>query len=283
MMRVVDADDASTRIRLPLDTREARFRVLHHGQALSQATVGLQTEGDGVRWYAGDTTDAAGEAMFHGLPSSGLLVSVTHDEYGVLPPVPVDLDEALDDGMQLDLDGDARLSVRLVDHGTALPGLPITFSAHQIEQHIGSRSSDTDGVATLAPVAPGRYRVLVRHPSVWPVDQTVEATSDNAGPAAIEVLRRADLRITLNGPGRAQRHVRLESLSNDGDPAAWLQSGLVASTPAGMITDDDGTLTVRGLPHGEYRWSVELADGDALSGKLLLDPASVGNLRVTVP
>jgi hypothetical protein len=77
--------------------------------------------------------------------------------------------------------------------------------------------------------------------------------------------------------------VRLQSLSTEGDPAAWLASGLIVSAPPHMVTGADGELSVGGLPHGEYRWSVELPSGDVLAGDVTLAPAGVEELRVVVP
>lgn len=61
------------------------------------------------------------------------------------------------------------------------------------------------------------------------------------------------------------------------------QAGMIASSPANMLTDDDGRLRIGGLPHGNYRWTVESPSGDALTGELTLPPAGVEELRVVVP
>jgi hypothetical protein len=150
-------------------------------------------------------------------------------------------------------------------------------------ERLGDPASDENGVVRFGPVADGAYRVSVPEPSVWPVEQIVEARAKGASPTVIEVRRRADLRVVLTGPGRSGRRVRLQSVSNDGDPEVWLRDGLIVASPGSMVTDGDGVLRVGGLPHGEYRWTVELASGDTLGGEVTLPPAGIEELRVVVP
>lgn len=185
--------------------------------------------------------------------------------------------------MVFELDVQAELVVRLVDGGVPLAGLFTVIKAEHVEQILTSRLSNAEGLARFGPMPEGRYRASVPAPSVWPIERIVEARADGASPTVIEVRRRADLRVALTGSGRAGRRVRLQSVSHDGDPEAWLRDGLIVASPAGMETDGDGNLRVGGLPHGKYRWAVELASGDVLSGEVTLPPAGVEELRVVVP
>jgi hypothetical protein len=82
----------------------------------------------------------------------------------------------------------------------------------------------------------------------------------------IDVRRTGELEFVIRRPGGAPAAgalVELHSVEFDTNVADWVAAGLVAGAERGLVTDGEGRIRLRGLPHGSYRWSCAGASGAA--------------------
>ncbi|MEW6074230.1 MAG: Ig-like domain-containing protein [Planctomycetota bacterium] len=252
-------------IDVALGGRVLRVRVVEEdGDALSQAEVRLADPVDSHRMLYG-VTDDDGMCSLLGAEKATYRAHLFHATLGRCYDLEAD---GRRDEIELVFKSGAELDLRLVDEGR-----PVVDARSAMWDPWGdvfdTKTTNVEGRVHYGPLAPGMYRFRAQRSGYWTVDFEAEAVQ--GGKETEAVLRRLgdamlEMR-TAEGMPAAGRSVGLHCVELDTDVAEWVEEGRV-NVEGGLITDEQGKLLVRGLPHGTYEWEVADAAGNAVRGRM---------------
>ena len=260
-----------------------RFRVVDDGgKPLPSTFVQFSVDGS-ERAEFGGTSDAAGEFLCGGL-SGSVTAHLENPVLGWATHVPVQLPADASEVIELELAAHEHWHAILRDGAVPVSGVSCRLLARNSALAVGHDTSDAEGHISWEPLNRGDYDFFADHPNYWPTSATLGTTEET--PHVIQVRRRGDLRVTVRTAGGVKApgaSVRIVSDEFETDVTQWVQSGLVSASPASLTTDEDGELVLEGLPHGEYRWTVEHPASNAVSGSATVPRGQLASLTATLP
>lgn len=278
--------DGPSTIEVRLEDKPLEFRVIDISKSpVAAARVTLTLPSDRSGWLRDVETDGDGRCSATGNFPESLYVSVHHASLGLLPSTLVDVGPSARRPIEITLAPDLDLQALVFERQTPVPA--IQAAAHDqrgLGFGLGETSSDASGLLRWRPVSKGDYRIDVRHPGYWPVDQDIHLTSDSP-PIPIQVRRLGNVEIVVkNNYGNALDGAAIDLYSEEMKAwvSAWIQSGLVPSPASGMITSSEGCLRVNGLPNGEFRWRVTPPGGTAREGAFTVAPQTTTQQEIQV-
>lgn len=188
----------------------------------------------------------------------------------------VELPRNSTDPIELVLDAQLMLRVQVLDHASRLSGIELfARDLGRYEDGLGPGTSDATGLAAWNQVSSGTYEVSVVHPGIWPDVARVEVKDSNE-PVPFQVRRLGNVAFrvstTLGNPVVGARF-ELDCVERATSVSAWIADGSVPAPANGLVTDEHGVLTVRGLPNGEFRYRATLPTGAVLEGVVTVPPA----------
>jgi len=267
--RVELAPGATTLAEIRLGEGALRARVVDGERApVAGAWVVLRDPATGERVSARDT-DTDGWANLLGVPERALVADVLHasgERYGV----------ALDGGQrehELVLAPEGSIELVFRDGELALEGVETRLETVRGTPLKDVRASDARGVARYEALGAGQYRFGCARVDCWPVSVERALGEGEEARMEVELRRLGELEIKLwSASGGTAGGVELAlvclDLDLDGDVGEWLRAGRIEA-PDGLTTKADGTLSLRGLPHGRYAWRV----GEE-AGEVTLEPGA---------
>jgi hypothetical protein len=202
------------------------------------------------------STDPDGTCSFGGLSAGEYLAQLSHAVHGV-QTASVRFAAVSREPIVVVMAPTSFVEVLLQDGAEPVSGATAAISDPHLEKRfdLPLRTSGADGVARWANAANGTYVVGVLCAGYFPVRSTVSAGE----PAQVQVRRTGDLMLRLTGPEGAPvvgRTVDLVDVQTGASLPEW-QALRWLDLPNGEArTDEQGRLHIRGLPHGEYEWSV---------------------------
>ena len=154
-----------------------------------------------------------------------------------------------------DPQANARLTVH--DRGFPLEGVEVMVESAVTNQTIVWATASEAGTIEVTGVTPGPIRVLCLSPGVWPEVQTAILSEDEPE-VLVEFRRLGALAVHVTdaaGHALTSLDVNLRSLEFDASLSDWIALGKL-KLPGGMLTDSNGSLSISGIPNGDYEWSV---------------------------
>jgi hypothetical protein len=264
---------------IPLDGHSLSVWVTDRsGEPVAEARVTLAfPDLPGLVFEGG--TDANGECILRGVPKHEGLVSVRHGTLGFLLDAPVDAGQ---EGVEVVLDGSARIELALRDREAELPSVTCALLNRRGSVLLTDYSSDENGRATIANLTAGEYHMRATRPDCWAVDFMAKATTDDFV-QTVQVRRLGDLELqVLTAEGQPVTGVPLELSSHEfgTDVGEWIREGRVPATE--LVTDSTGRIRVAKLPRGSYRWRLLGFDGGPTEGTLEVLPAQSTLVRIAL-
>lgn len=250
---------AMNSLTIRLDEKPLRARVVDvRGEPVAGAWLSLFEPGESIP-AAVDDSGADGWCELYGVPRAALLADLTHGS-GVRLAVPFD-GRASD--QELVLEVSCALELFVHDAGAALSGAELRLESAASGGAPRSRATGSDGAVRYEGLGPGRYRIVARKAGHWSVVLERELGDEEAARVELELRRLGTLELQAFGPQGerlAGTGVELECADLGESVADWIRSGRLES-PAPLVTDREGRLTVEGLPRGRYLWRTELGQG----------------------
>ncbi|MDP6409954.1 MAG: carboxypeptidase-like regulatory domain-containing protein [Planctomycetota bacterium] len=234
---------------------------------------------------ANELVDSEGKVTFQGLLFDRVSVFVQHDRFGLSSPEVVELSRSEDTFVELELDCDDDLVVRLLDGSRPIAGASLTLCAASPLTSLGYRATDRDGLATWERVGRGTWRVRSLPANCWKVDETF-AFDGGPGPIDIAVRRLGNLAVEVtDADGQGVGGVPLEVRSSEFDTAVsiWVGEGRVKASTGAIATGEDGTVLLSHLPRGVYTCRATAPDGSPIDAEVDVAPLATTNLRLTLP
>ena len=253
-------------VEIRLGEGSLRARVVDRERApVAGAWVVLRDPATGERVSTKDT-DTDGWATLLGVPEAALVADVLHAS-GERYNLPFD-GRQREHELVLAPDGSLELCFR--DGELVLGGVETRLETVRGTPLKDVRASDAGGCVRYEALGAGTYRFGCSRADCWPT--SVERALGEGEDARLEVeLRRlGELELTLwSAGGGTAGGVALELVCVDlgAQVAEWLEAQRIEA-PDGLTTKPDGTLSLRGLPRGRYRWS---ASGQ-VGGEFTLEP-----------
>lgn len=260
-----------------VDGRSPVLRVVNNARKpIAGARVGLVGVELDATWARTSYTDSDGLCVLEGVAFDSVGISLHHPELGTAPIKIVELPHDRPDPIELVLDAQLALRIRVIDRATPLAGIELfARDLGRYEDGLGDLGSDESGFATWHQVAAGTYEVSVVHPGIWPDVARVEVKDSNE-PVPFQVRRLGNVAFrvstTLGNPVVGARF-ELDCVERATSVSAWIADGSVPAPANGLVTDEHGVLTVRGLPNGEFRYRATLPTGAVLEGVVTVPPA----------
>ena len=254
---VARLDAAVNEVELEVGGPGLQLRVVDpHGSPIEGATVMLFADAPASGWSARGYTDSSGEYRFRSLGAERVLLNVSHPTHGVRGDIRVEPTRlAVDEVMEIELDSKARIRARFVDRGEPLAGVEAHAYLADCDFRVATLYSDSAGIVASGAVSDGAYRLVVRQPGLWQVDEGVPATRGSA-PVDIEVRRLGNLSLHVQSAQSAPvkgAAIGLFSQEFDTEVSRWINEGRVPAPAGGSKSDDGGDLLVRDLPNGPYK------------------------------
>lgn len=236
-------------------------------------------------WARSCYTDGDGLCVPEGVAFSSVGLSLRHPDHDLTAIQVVDLPRNGAKPVELVLDARLAMRLRVLDHAIPLPGIELLArDLGRYEDGLGDATSDGAGVAVWRQVGAGTYEVSVVHHGVWPDVARVDV-KEASEPIPFQVRRLGNVTFrvstTLGNPVAGARF-ELDCVERGASVAQWIADGSVPAPPKGLVTDEFGVLTVRGLPNGEFRYRAALPNGAALEGTVLVPPSSTLELPLRV-
>lgn len=182
--------------------------------------------------------------------------------------------------VELQLSRSHELRLRVVDGAEPLAGLQLATSFAANGAQAITLTTGADGVFVGGPSDARRYDVWPVASWAWPQPVQVDAVPRGAAPVEVQVRRRGNLRASLiaaNGAPAGGLTLKLTDQSTGTDVAQWLTPGGVQAGPGGLVSDASGAVSLDGLPHGEYAWSVPAI---GTSGSLTVPPLGTATVQL---
>lgn len=263
---------------LALTSKAIVFEVVD-GEDLPVADV-LVTASDprqpGLRW---GSTDSSGRCELRGLSEGELLVSLRHGTRGSHLGIPIDASAGR---VKLVLDARAAIELVFQDGEERLTGVFCSLIDVGSPSQLGGHT-DEEGRLAIRELGEGGYRLDASKSDCWPVQFSARARPEPEL-QRVEMRRLGDLALQIVAAGGlpvSALAVELDSLEFEASVASWIGKKLVRSD--GLVTDLQGRIRVEGLPRGRYGWRIELPDGEALEGELVVEPGPVSEVRLSLP
>ena len=182
--------------------------------------------------------------------------------------------------IELQLNRSHELRFRVLDGDEPLAGLELATSFAANGAQAITLTTGADGVFVGGPTDARRYDVWPVASWVWPQPTQVEAQPHGAAPVEIQVRRRGNLRLLVvaaNGAPTGGLTVKLTDGTTGAAVSTWLTPGGVQTGPGGLVSDASGVISLDGLPHGPYAWSVPAL---GTSGTLTVSPLGTTSVEL---
>ena len=213
-----------------------------------------------------------------------LYADVRHERIGAV--VGLRVGELRDgEARTLTVEPDATLELVLLDRDTPLPQLMPTLQRPRSPVlSLYAPATGPSGHTLVGPLSSGEWIVDLVDVGVWPTRERVHvAPGDNVLEVQVRRLGGVALEVqTASGAAASGARVELHSLEFDTPVSGWIDAGRVAPPPGGLVTGEDGTLALSGLPNGRYAYRVERG-GSVARGELVVPPAARADVRITLP
>jgi hypothetical protein len=269
---------------VPLYGPKLEARVIDgDGNPVRDATVSAIGPGGLVR--ANELVRSDGTAIFEGLRFDRVSLFVQHNSLGLSPRTEVDLSLTEDTFVELKLDCDDDLAVRLMDGSRPIPGAPLTLYSPSPRTTLGYRATDSDGRASWERVGHGTYRVEALPANCWDAGATFEFKGDSE-PLIVQVRRLGNLAVEVvdaDGQGVAGLALDLRSSEFDTAVSTWVDEGRVQASTGAVVTGAGGSLLLSHLPRGSYAWRIAAPGVPAVQGQVEVEPLSTATLHLTLP
>jgi hypothetical protein len=259
----VQLASGANELEIEAPSEPCKLRVVDvNGRPAAAATVVLHSASD-PNWSPSLTTDSEGNATAPRCAFDDVVATVWCSTIGAAPSVPVRMPKSPAEVAEVVVDADCSLELALVDGATPMPLMKLFMWDPWRSFAMGDFIVDSRGTATLPRLAKGRYHIVFDHPGIWRKVAEFDIDAKRAK-VTIDLRRTGDLEFVVTKPGgspAAGRALELKSTEFGERVDAWLTAGRVSSPQGAARTDSEGRFVVRGLPHGEYRWSCGSSKG----------------------
>ncbi len=228
-----------------------------------------------------DDTDADGWAELFVDDVGAVVLDIRHGLAGLRQGVPIDVGTREHTVVLL---ARGALAIRIFDGELPLPGVSTRLETGRGTPLGQSRGTDEAGVVKYAPLGEGSYHLSCTRADCWPVTLDHQLSADEHAVRDVQMRRLADVVVTVvNRDGLPVSGLELVLRSAEfGDPvASWIEAGKVESS-TGTTTDVRGQIRAKGLPRGEYVWSLPGAD-PRLEGAFELTPGIANEVTLLLP
>ena len=170
------------------------------------------------------------------------------------------------------------------ERGQPLDGVGTSLKHSPSGTVLDRSSSDAGGQVAFGPLAAGSYLVQITSGGFWPDTFTLHAP-DPGQQQVLEVRRLGSIRVEFTGEGQPVRNVAVDFISMERGTRAseWVGAGRVSTGPSGLQTGPDGSVTLSGVPNGDYNLQLSLPSGDLFEQIVNVPPLSEGLVRIALP
>ncbi len=265
---------------IPIGDEFFQVRVVDkHGDPIAGVRVMINDPQNLASFFSG-STDGEGECTILGVPRHAVVLYLQHSRFGGHYGIRCD---ASSGSAEVVLDAACSIHVELLDGEQRIPGVECAIVDLGERRIAVPATTDELGHAEFEALAAGPCSLSFRKAGCWPVQAEIEAKEEpSVTPVQIRQLADLEVEVRASGglpvPGLA---IGLQSVEFDAEVETWIAEGRCESD--GLSSDEKGRIGVRGLPHGPYRWSLELPDGGQLDGEIELAPGIVNELPVILP
>ena len=158
---------------------------------------------------------------------------------------------------------DGSVQAVLMDGDLPLVGVPVTILDPADGLDAVSATSGAEGLLELRSLTPGPYDLRIDGSGTWRSVYAVEATADPV-PVTLQVRRTGELLVEVTSGGLPVLGAQVTLVSDElGETVGqWIAEGRAHAEGDGT-TDAKGRIRLSGLPHGTYRWKIELGAASA--------------------
>lgn len=266
-------EDGANELELQLDGDPVRLRVVTAGGEPVPAAYVILRSAARSDWFVRFFADADGYAVAPRCEFDELHAVVHSSTHGSGVGIPVRAARDADDVAQIVLDAECELQLAFVDGSEPLPWMKLFLFDSLASVELRDFIVDQRGEALLERLTRGRYRLVLDQPGIWRKVVDVEVSSKHSK-LRVDVRRTGDLELLVVKPGGAPAagvSLELDSVEFGESVGAWIAAGRVECPSGASVTDAAGRLVLRGLPRGEYRWSI-----GASSAVVSVPPRAVG-------
>jgi hypothetical protein len=145
-------------------------------------------------------------------------------------------------------------------------------------------SSDDGGQVAFGPLATGTYLVQVTSGGFWPETFTLHAP-DPGHQQVLEVRRLGSIRVELTREGQPMQGLAVDFISEERGTRAseWVATGRAKVGASGLQTGPDGTVTLSGIPNGNYAFQISLPGGELFDQLVNVPALSEGLATIDLP
>jgi hypothetical protein len=271
-------------VELRVGEGDRRFRVTdENGDPVAGVRLTCNL-GDPFEWCSDGVTDGEGIAVVRGLATAAdnARVSLSHAERGIRLSIPVHL------GPPTEITAitfEAGVQASFV---FTRPGRPAVGARAVLGDTLGLRAipgpmTDERGRAVFDEIVPGAYRAQILGDDYWPSHRIV--TVDGNSTVTVEVFKRCDARVEVTVGGVPASGVAMQLQADDqASPVGkYVADGYVTSSTGSLTTGADGSVVLKGLAEGHYRWSTTAPSGEAVEGVAELDADEENVVRIALP
>jgi len=281
---VCDAEYQQDPYVVQIGERAASFRVVENNSTpIAGATVYLLIPGLGYEAAISATTTADGLASVTAPASGPVDVGVFHPTLGLAAFIGLGDDDQQSGLYELELDPVAPMEVLVRDGAIPVAGAELGLGKGGY--WMSRPRTDGAGLTKTVPLNGGAWRVRFDQPGYWPTEGEF-LLKKGSKPFELQVRRLSDLEFEVrDAAGLAVSDVEIGLVSDEFHESAgdWLAQGRITSSTGSMRTDRSGKLTVRGAPHGKYRWSVLAGDEVRATDWVTAPPLGVASVDARLP
>jgi hypothetical protein len=244
------------------------------GEALDQGLVTVNPVDPGILWVSFHHLSSTEPMIINGISLDELVVSVRHPVLG-LAFKKFRMNDEGSTQVSIEVGRGLPLELRVRDVEGPVPAVRCMLIPMGVTTRGYQGETDVDGALRYDGCPPNLYTADLDRYGYWPVDHEFEFRGEST--IELNLRRRGNFEATVFGADGAQVYgatVDLHSIEFDTPVSAWVESGKLSKSSAGLTSDVQGRVFAEGIPRGAYRWSVLRPDGTMLSGEFQVPPGA---------
>lgn len=264
----------ATRVDIRIDDNPAQVLVVDRmGEPISGVEVIAQNQGCGRNDSSTGVTNTDGVVQLAVSDTEPLLVWLRHWKHGDVAGVPVFFPS---DGSRprLVMDGTGIIRAKLRCESEPLVGVSVVLEEATMGVALSIRAPDSGGRVEFRDIGPGKFRLRVEGPGLWPVHIPLESQRVAGSWVEVDVLKTCDLDLELRSEtSEAIQSLEILHTKLDESVTSWLRDGRATGI---LRLQPSSPWTLHGVASGSYTWTAELADGTRRKGSFHSSDGAAG-------
>ena len=284
---VTTSEAGGERIRLELKGKSHHLLFVDSsGRPVPEPYVSVGTPPlDSVAGWVEMGANTEGRLVLHDVSESRILLFATGpgDAVGQIQEVSLG-PSTPDEPILVHYECDHSILALASERGQPLDGVNTSLRHSLTGTVLDRSSSDESGQLGFGPLATGTYLVQVASGGLWADTFTLHAP-DTGQQQVFEVRRLGSIRVDLTREGQPMQGLVVDFISEERGTRAseWVMTGQAKVGASGLQTDTGGTVTLSGIPNGNYVLQVSMPGGEIFEQLVNVPALSEGLARIDLP